>query len=171
MQDRLQGAARSAVSERFAARQLGPGPQRFGAGATFFAGQPSSVDATTAGWGPGALESLRESIGESLREHVVEDLRDHFESLVKNRLEDTQRERMGEAVRAAFAEQIALGGTFGADQIAETIHDRITDHLCDSVEYGLRAHLTDIVRERLAEAVRAAMSQSRVRTEASGGLH
>jgi hypothetical protein len=93
------------------------------------------------------LDSLRERIADNLRERVVGDMRDSFESLIKERLESTVRERLGEALRAAFAEQIALGGGFDTGQIAEAVHDRLADHMCDAIAYGVREHLGEVLRE------------------------
>jgi hypothetical protein len=73
------------------------------------------------------------------------------------------RERLGEAVRAAFAEQIALGGGFDTDQIAEAVHDRIADHLCDAIAYGIREPRGEVLREGVTESVRTAFSQSAMR--------
>jgi len=101
------------------------------------------------------VDSLRERIAEGLRERTAEDLSERLALLIKERFESAQRERLGGAVRDALAEQIALGGGFDPDHIAEAVRDRIADHLCDTVAYGVRERLGEILREPVSASLRS----------------
>jgi len=91
-------------------------------------------------------------------------------------LETTRQERLDSAIRGALAEQIALGSGFDVEQIAETVRDRIADHLGYNLAHKLQEHLGEFLREHLVQAVRHVASQSGTRAEATGsastmGLH
>ena len=115
-------------------------------------------------------QALRERITDNLHERITEDVSERLTPVIKERLESAQRERLGGAVRGALAEQIALGGGFDSDHIAEAVRDRIADHLCDVVTYAIRERLAEVIREHLTASVRNAVSQSMTRAETAAGV-
>jgi len=137
VRERLKEAVRVAVTERLMSRRTAGGSQQFGAGGA--GGGTAGIQGRQQQMASGGLstliEPLRHKIAERVRDRIGESLPRHFESVLSDCLDRTLSERLESAVRAAFAEHMALGGGFSADQIAATVCERIADPMRDEIAY------------------------------------
>jgi hypothetical protein len=106
-------------------------------------------------------------------------MREHIRSVVREGVDSTQRERLRAALRSALAEQLAYGPGPGADSemLAESVRDRIADHLRDDITLRFRERLASVLDQRISEAVRDAAARTAVLGETApsaisiAGLH